>query len=105
MLIFLTANIPATNAMPEPMIIDIVIGSSSGGEDSFPQFGPKQRCFAISMSEHFSTFIPSFLHSSSCSGIATEVELGLYWAEAIVEPVTMPITRIRIDHTTDNVTN
>src|SRR2546422_3473421 len=102
MLIFLTANTPATNAMPEPIIIESVIGSSIGSEDSL-QFGPKQRCFRISMSEHFSGFIPSFLHSSSCSGVAREVELGLYnWAEAIAEAVTMPITRIRIDHATDN---
>ena len=105
MLIFLTANTPATSAMPEPIIIESVIGSSIGGEDSFPQFGPRQR-FRISISEHFSGFIPSVLHSSSCSGVAREVELGLYnWAEAIVEAVTMPITRIRIDHATDNVTN
>src|SRR5881296_2584174 len=106
MLILLTANTPVTSAMPEPIIIESMIGSSIGDEDSFPQFGPRHRCFRISISEHFSGFIPSVLHSSSCSGVAREVELGLYnWAEVIVEAVTMPITRIRIDHATDNVTN
>src|SRR5690606_37983274 len=71
-LIFLTAKMPITNAMPEPIIVDSDTGSSIGGGVSVSQLRPKQgRNFAmIVVSEHCSSSMPSLLHSSNCCIVA-----------------------------------